>query len=60
MSPEREKSFRVRVSEEELRMVQELAELDGITASDFIRLFVRKEYAARIGAQKLAKSKPKK
>lgn len=55
MSPERDQSLRVRVSDDELRMVQELAELDGITASDFVRLFIRREHAARIGEQKATK-----
>jgi uncharacterized protein (DUF1778 family) len=55
MSPERDQSLRVRVSEDELRMVQELAEADGITASDFVRLFIRREYAARFGDKKRKK-----
>ena len=48
MAPtERDKSLRVRVSADELRMVQELADDQGISASDFVRLFIRKAHAAR-------------
>ena len=48
MSPtERDKSFRVRVSDDELRMVQELADADGITASDYVRLFIRRAHAEK-------------
>ena len=46
-APERDKSFRVRVSEDELRMVQELAAAEGISASDYVRLFIRRSHAEK-------------
>ena len=51
-STERDKSFRVRVSKEELRMIQELADADGVTASDHVRLYIRRAHAERFGAKK--------
>jgi predicted DNA binding CopG/RHH family protein len=49
---DRDKSFRVRVSEEELRMVQELAAAEGLTASDYVRLFIRRTHAERFPKQR--------
>lgn len=47
MLMDRDKSLRVRVAEDELRMVQELAEADGVTASDYVRLFIRRAHAEK-------------
>ena len=53
MAPiERDKSLRVRVSAEELDMVQALADAEGITASDIVRLYIRRAYAERFGETK--------
>jgi predicted DNA binding CopG/RHH family protein len=52
MAPiDRDKSFRVRVSEDELRMVQELADAEGLNASDFVRLYIRRAHAEKFGAR---------
>jgi uncharacterized protein (DUF1778 family) len=56
---ERDKSLRARVSEDELRMVQELADADGVTASDFVRLFIRHAHAERFGDKKPITTKKK-
>jgi hypothetical protein len=56
MLMDRDKSLRVRVAEDELRMVQELAEADGVTASDYVRLFIRRAHAERFPAPKRQKS----
>jgi hypothetical protein len=53
---ERDRSLRVRVSDDELRMVQELADADGVTASDHVRLYIRRAHAERFGDKK-AKAK---
>ena len=53
---ERDKSLRVRVAADELRMVQELAEADGLTASDYVRLFIRRAHAERFPAPKRRKT----
>lgn len=45
MAPERPNQFKILLSDEELEMLRELAERDGVTASDYVRLFVRKESA---------------
>jgi hypothetical protein len=49
----------VRVTPEEMTMVKELAEADGISASDFVRLFVRRAHSERFGSKSRAKPKPK-
>jgi hypothetical protein len=42
------------ISDDEWRMLQELADGSGVTASDFVRQFIRREHAAKFG------EKPKK
>ena len=42
----------VRVTAEEMEMAKELAELDGISASDLVRQFIRRAYAERVGQTK--------
>jgi len=49
--------MRVRVSAEELEMVQALADAEGISASDFVRLFIRRAYADRFDAMNKKSSK---
>jgi antitoxin component of RelBE/YafQ-DinJ toxin-antitoxin module len=39
----------VRVSEEELRMLQALAEALGVSASDVVRMYIREAHARRDG-----------
>jgi hypothetical protein len=45
MAPERPNQFKILLSDDELDMLRELAERDGVTASDYVRLFIRKEAA---------------
>jgi hypothetical protein len=52
MAPERPNQFKILLSDEELKMLRELAERDGLTASDYVRLFVRKE-SAQLKAEKI-------
>lgn len=47
----RERSIRVRVSDEEREMLHALAESDGVSASDYVRLSIRKDYAERFGGK---------
>jgi len=44
MAPDRPNQLKILVSDDELRMLRELAERDGVTASDYVRLFIREEY----------------
>lgn len=44
--------FTIRMTADELAMVQRLAEADGISASDLVRQFVRRSFAERFGAEK--------
>lgn len=55
---ERTRSFRVLVSEEEQAMLRALAERDGVTASDYVRMFIRRDYAEKFGGPS-KKTKPK-
>jgi uncharacterized protein (DUF1778 family) len=45
---ERNRSINVRVSEEEMAMLAELADADGVSQSDFLRLYIRKSHAERL------------
>jgi hypothetical protein len=47
MALERSDVFTVRMAPEELDMLRELAQDDGVTASDFVRIFIRQTYAER-------------
>jgi uncharacterized protein (DUF1778 family) len=49
---ERNRSINVRVSDEEIAMLAELADADGVSQSDFLRLYVRRTYAERFGTKK--------
>jgi hypothetical protein len=44
------------ISDEEQRQLQELADADGVTASDYVRLFIRRAHEARFAGKK-AKAK---
>jgi hypothetical protein len=57
---ERTTMFQVRMSDEEISMLRALAERKGVTASDFVRLFVRDAFAATFGDKPPKKPKPKK
>lgn len=55
---ERTRSFRVQVSDAELAMIHALAGAAGVSASDYVRLSIRKDYAESFG-DKPPKPKPK-
>lgn len=42
---ERTEVFRFRVSPDEVRMLREIADRDGVTGSDVIRIYIRRRYA---------------
>jgi len=52
---ERNRVITIRASEEEVAMLHTLAEQGGVSASDFLRLFIRRTYAETFG-----KKSPKK
>jgi uncharacterized protein (DUF1778 family) len=62
MSPmvNRDKKLTVRASDEELAMLQAVADAAGVSSSDVVRMFIRKAHAARFGGETPAKSKPAK
>lgn len=45
----REDVFRFRIEAKERKMIEALAEKDGLSASDVLRLLVRRAYAKAIG-----------
>jgi hypothetical protein len=51
--------FHVRMSDEERRMLEALADREGLTASDKIRQLVRREYASAFGEEPPKKPKRK-
>jgi hypothetical protein len=58
MAPtERTKLFNVLLSPEEMAMLRQLADDDGLTAADVLRQFIRRTYAERHGATKSKKPK---
>jgi hypothetical protein len=52
--------FQIRISDHERRMLQVLAEEDGLTSSDFVRQFIRREWMRRYGDVALKKTKASK
>jgi hypothetical protein len=40
------------MADDELAMLATLAEADGVTSSDYVRLFIRKQYAMHVGDKK--------
>ena len=44
MAPDRQNQFKILLSDEERRMLDELAENSGVTASDYLRLYIRREH----------------
>jgi hypothetical protein len=48
MAPlKRENIFQIRISEDERRMLQVIADEDGLTSSDVVRQFIRREWMRR-------------
>lgn len=60
MAPtERDYMLRVRMSDEERKMLGWLADAEGLTASDAVRQLIRRAYTERGGAEVGAGKKPK-
>lgn len=49
---DRDRKLTIRVSNDELAMLEALAEADGLSASDIIRQYIRRSHAARFSDQK--------
>ena len=52
VSEERTARIAVRATPQELAMLHQLAEAEGISASDYIRMFVRQRWAEKHGTKK--------
>jgi hypothetical protein len=60
MAPtERDYMLRVRMAAEEQRMLTELADADGLTASDAVRQLIRRSHAERFPSVRKEPAKPK-
>jgi hypothetical protein len=59
VAPNRTELLTVRMTPDELAMLKELADADGISASDFVRQFVRRAHGERGGAKPRPKPKRK-
>lgn len=60
MAPiERDIMFHVRMAESERKQLEELAEDVGVSASDFVRMAIRRQYIERFGTEKAVKSPTK-
>lgn len=59
---DRDSKLTIRISEAELDMLRALAERDGVSASDVLRLFIRRAYLDAFGetTSKAPKKPPKK
>jgi hypothetical protein len=52
MAPiKRDQLFQLRVSDDEKRMLETLADREGLTASDKVRQMIRREYATTFGQE---------
>lgn len=49
---DRSRYITIRASDEEATMLRMLAETEGITGSDFLRLYIRRAYADKFGDRK--------
>jgi uncharacterized protein (DUF1778 family) len=56
---DREKRINVRASETEAEMLRELAEREGVSQSDYVRLFIRRAYAETFPSKQPTKPKSK-
>ena len=52
---DREKRLNIRIADDEAMMLHELAEAEGVSQSDYIRLFIRRAHAERFGEKKKTK-----
>jgi hypothetical protein len=61
MAPfQRDGKFQIRMSADERRMLEALAENEGLTASDKVRQLIRRDFAATFGQPLPKQKKPKK
>ncbi len=61
MAPKRfEKRLNILVTDDEHRMIGELARRDGMTPSDVVRQFIRRRHAEVFGEQPAKPTKPRK
>ena len=61
MAPEiRTEPVSLRMSPNELRLLKALAEMDGISQSDVLRMLLRREWMARFGSITMGAAKPEK
>jgi uncharacterized protein (DUF1778 family) len=56
---EREEILSIRLNADEKRMVQALADIDGLSLSDVARLSLRRAHAERFGIQAASRKKEK-
>ena len=56
---DREKRINIRVSEQEAQMLAELAEREGVSQSDYLRLYIRRAHAEAFGSIPGTKAKRK-
>jgi len=59
-SPAGEEPHRIRFTADEWAMLRQLAEAQGVTSADVLRLYIRREHAATTGEKKLATAKGRK
>ena len=60
MAPtQRDAKFQLRMAVDERRMLEALAERDGLSASDTVRQLIRREYASAFGDGSRPKPKPR-
>lgn len=61
MAPlQRDEKFQIRMTSEERRMLEAIAEREGLSASDKLRQLIRRDYLATFGEAPSPKRKPKK
>ncbi|HZO11934.1 MAG TPA: ribbon-helix-helix protein, CopG family [Polyangiaceae bacterium] len=54
---ERTKQLTIRIAEEEIEMLRDLAEREGLTGSDILRQFIRRRHAELFGVPKRRRKK---
>lgn len=59
-SLKREGLFQIRISDDERRMLQVIADDDGLSSSDVVRQFIRREWLRRYQQELPKQKKPKK
>lgn len=57
MVVKRDKRLHMLLSQEEWSMLQELADRDGVTASDWVRLRIREAYDPRVTLESVARKR---